>query len=135
MFCWIRQLEYFTRNLRANLTFTNCGRLITYRLSLLLYDHLRTLLLLSSYKYIKTLFLFSFVAYRLSCRTKYETIPRLTICPISHRLLSLACLLLRHKARSSSVAIISPVFNSLLCQKDVATSFAILLTNFCGKVT
>jgi len=88
------------------------------------------------YKYIKTLFLFCLVAYRLSCRTKYETISRLTIRPISHRLLSLVC---ASTARSATLVrrdpTISCVFDSLLCQKDVATSFAILLTNFCGKVS
>lgn len=43
-------------------------------------------------------------------------------------------MLLQHETLVRRDSIISRIFDSLF-QKDVATSFAILLTNFCGKVS
>lgn len=104
IFRWIRARIFYPK-FKGKLDIYKL-RLITYRLLLLLYDHVRTLLLLFSYKYIKTLFLFSFDrVYIYSCRTKQnETISKeLTIRPISHRLLSLACF---YSTKPSSVAIL-----------------------------
>jgi len=129
-FRWNHRLEYFARNLRADLIFTSCSRLITYRLSLLLYDHFATFIQL--YIYVDT-FYFHSARIDFAIGRKIQNNSEInTIRPTSHRLLSLACSfrLLVHRD-----PIIFPYNIPYYAERDVATSFAILLTNFCGKVS